>query len=85
MKIQETLPVTQVDDENLSFFKAIGVDYAPAMCAEATRKAAAIGVADRAHFVTGDSENLPFADAAFDIITRSRTRIPVPPGHRPSA
>ena len=27
MKIQETLSVTQVDDENLSFFKAIGVDY----------------------------------------------------------
>lgn len=43
-----------------------GVDFAPAMLAAATRKAAAAGV--EAAFVTGDAAAPPLADGAFDVV-----------------
>jgi len=51
----------------------IGLDYVPAMAVEAATKAAASGVSQRACFVAGDSEQLPFADASFDVITCSNS------------
>jgi len=69
--------------------RAVGLDYSPAMCAEAARKAAGLllkveasthgddgvghGASDRPGFVAGDSEHLPFADASFDIVTCSNS------------
>ena len=53
--------------------EAVGLDYAPAMSAEARRKAAVEGLDRRARFITGDSERLPFADAAFDLVTCSNS------------
>ena len=43
-----------------------GVDFAPAMLAEARRKAAERGVTIR--FEEGDAERLPFAPASFDLV-----------------
>ncbi|MCP4250408.1 MAG: class I SAM-dependent methyltransferase [bacterium] len=51
----------------------VGLDYAPAMCAEATRKAADRGATQRTRFLAGDSEHLPFADETFDLITCSNS------------
>jgi SAM-dependent methyltransferase len=45
--------------------RVTGVDFAPAMLAEARRKAAAQGLAVR--FDEGDAENLAFAPASFDL------------------
>lgn len=45
--------------------RVIGVDFAPAMLAEARRKAAERGVAIR--FEQADAEQLPFAPASFDL------------------
>jgi len=53
--------------------QAVGLDFAPSMCAQAAGKAAALGVPGRAAFVAGDSEHLPFADAAFDLVTCSNS------------
>ncbi len=53
--------------------QAVGLDYAPAMCAEASRKAARAGGTGRAAFVAGDSEHLPFADRSFDLLTCSNS------------
>ncbi len=52
---------------------AVGLDYAPSMCAQASRKAAGAGASDQARFVAGDSEHLPFADGSFDVITCSNS------------
>ncbi|MGW5019493.1 class I SAM-dependent methyltransferase [Streptomyces cacaoi] len=43
-----------------------GVDYAPANTALAQDAARAAGLAGRATFTTGDSEQLPYPDAVFD-------------------
>lgn len=51
----------------------VGLDYAARMCATADAKARSAGLADRANFVNGDSEHLPFADEAFDVITCSNS------------
>jgi ubiquinone/menaquinone biosynthesis C-methylase UbiE len=51
----------------------VGLDYAPSMCVQALRKAMTSGAAERACFVAGDSEHLPFANASFDIITCSNS------------
>lgn len=48
--------------------EVIGLDYSPAMCAAAKKKADALGLSDRLKFVAGDSEHLPFADGAFDVV-----------------
>jgi ubiquinone/menaquinone biosynthesis C-methylase UbiE len=53
--------------------RAVGLDYVPSMCAEATRKADAIGTGPRAEFVAGDSEHLPFANGSFDVVTCSNS------------
>lgn len=48
--------------------RVIGIDLTPEMLAEATRQAAARGVAN-ASFQEGDAEQLPFAQASFDVVT----------------
>jgi len=69
--------------------RVVGLDFTPAMCAQAARKAAEIPARagapldrghglgnsrmNRARFVAGDSEHLPFADASFDVITCSNS------------
>ncbi len=47
-----------------------GVDFDPEMVAEAERRAAAAGVAERTRHRQGDAASLPFGDGAFDA-TRS--------------
>ena len=46
--------------------RVTGIDFAPAMLAEARRKAAERGVAIR--FEEGDAEQLPFAGGTFDLV-----------------
>jgi ubiquinone/menaquinone biosynthesis C-methylase UbiE len=46
-------------------YRVTGVDFAPAMLAEARRKAAERGVSIR--FEEADAEQLPFADGSFDL------------------
>ena len=53
--------------------RVVGLDYSQAMCTQAARKAAQAEMSAVARFVTGDSEHLPFADGAFDIITCSNS------------
>ncbi|MHC4066032.1 MAG: class I SAM-dependent methyltransferase [Planctomycetota bacterium] len=53
--------------------RVVGLDYVPSMSARAARKAAANGAGDRARFVAGDAEHLPFPDASFDVITCSNS------------
>ncbi|MGP4088087.1 class I SAM-dependent methyltransferase [Streptomyces sp. KR55] len=45
-----------------------GLDYAPANTALAQGAAQAAGLADRAVFVTGDAEHLPYEDGLFDAV-----------------
>jgi ubiquinone/menaquinone biosynthesis C-methylase UbiE len=51
--------------------EVVGLDYSPNMCRQASAKVRAAG--GRGHFVTGDSEHLPFADGRFDVITCSNS------------
>jgi ubiquinone/menaquinone biosynthesis C-methylase UbiE len=51
----------------------VGMDYSPAMCEAAAHKSARGGRSDAARFVAGDSEHLPFADGAFDLVTCSNS------------
>jgi ubiquinone/menaquinone biosynthesis C-methylase UbiE len=53
--------------------EVVGMDYAPAMCVEAARKATHAGHADDITFLAGDSEHLPFADGTFDFVTCSNS------------
>ncbi|HEY3245483.1 MAG TPA: class I SAM-dependent methyltransferase [Phycisphaerae bacterium] len=53
--------------------EVVGLDYSPNMCRQAAVKARAAGAAQRARFVTGDSEHLPFPDSRFDVITCSNS------------
>jgi ubiquinone/menaquinone biosynthesis C-methylase UbiE len=53
--------------------RVVGVDYAPAMCRVAARKAPQTKAGDRLRYVAADSEHLPFADATFDVITCSNS------------
>jgi ubiquinone/menaquinone biosynthesis C-methylase UbiE len=53
--------------------RVVGLDYAASMCKVAAGKAAAAGAADRACFLNGDSEHLPFASCSFDAITCSNS------------
>ena len=53
--------------------EVVGLDYAEAMCREASGKAACAGAASRVHFTTGDSEHLPFAAGSFDMVTCSNS------------
>ena len=46
--------------------RVTGIDFAPAMLAEARRKAASRGIAIR--FEEGDAEQLPFASGSFDLV-----------------
>ncbi len=46
--------------------RVIGVDLAPELIAEATRRAEAAGCADRVRFVKGDAESLPLGEGAAD-------------------
>jgi arsenite methyltransferase len=46
----------------------IGVDYGETAIIEAGRAAAAAGLADRASFLVGDAEALPFEDQSFDAV-----------------
>lgn len=48
--------------------RADGVDYAPANTALAQGAARAAGLAERAVFLTGDAEQLPYPDGAFDAV-----------------
>lgn len=52
---------------------AVGLDYAPNMCIAAAAKVEGAPWADRAQFTAGDSEHLPFADGAFDLVTCSNS------------
>jgi SAM-dependent methyltransferase len=45
----------------------VGVDYVPALLERARRRAVAEGV--EPVFVDGDAEDLPFADASFDVVS----------------
>ena len=49
-----------------------GIDHDPAMVAEADRRAAAAGVAERLEHAVGDVYALPFADGAFDAVRSER-------------
>ncbi|MFQ5490661.1 MAG: class I SAM-dependent methyltransferase [Phycisphaerae bacterium] len=51
----------------------VGLDYAPAMCAQAAGKAGSGDLARRIRFTAGDSEHLPFADGSFDVVTCSNS------------
>jgi SAM-dependent methyltransferase len=48
--------------------RATGVEYSAAAVAEARDAARAASLGDRAAFVEGDAESLPFADQAFDAV-----------------
>ena len=45
-----------------------GIDIADEMVLAASKRAARAGVADRVRFRRGDSQRLPFASAAFDVV-----------------
>lgn len=47
----------------------VGLDYSAAMTRALAEKIAASSAAGRTFAVQGDSEHLPFADAAFDVVT----------------
>lgn len=47
----------------------VGLDYALEMCKNAATKATASGIDRAARFINADSEHLPFADGAFDVVT----------------
>ncbi|MEA2466133.1 MAG: hypothetical protein QOJ57_259 [Thermoleophilaceae bacterium] len=49
--------------------RVTGVDREPAWTEEATRRAAAGGLADRFGYMTGEAEALPFEDDSFDLVT----------------
>ncbi|MFH0981154.1 MAG: class I SAM-dependent methyltransferase [Planctomycetota bacterium] len=51
----------------------VGLDYAEGMCREASAKTARTNATVRARFASGDSEHLPFADGAFDLVTCSNS------------
>jgi ubiquinone/menaquinone biosynthesis C-methylase UbiE len=51
----------------------VGMDFAESMARTASQKARQAGAAERVAFVRGDSEHLPFADAAFDVVTCSNS------------
>ncbi|GMV96700.1 MAG: hypothetical protein AMXMBFR83_10620 [Phycisphaerae bacterium] len=53
--------------------RIVGLDYAPAMCALAARKARAAGAHGRVRHVAADSEHLPFGDGSFDAVTCSNS------------
>jgi len=53
--------------------EAVGLDYAPSMCAQAAQKTRQQQLQTRARFTAGDSEFLPFADGTFDIVTCSNS------------
>jgi len=53
--------------------RAVGLDYSPNMCALAAAKVEGAPWTDRAQFTAGDSEHLPFANAAFDLVTCSNS------------
>jgi ubiquinone/menaquinone biosynthesis C-methylase UbiE len=47
----------------------VGLDYSPAMARRAAEKAATVSDDGRMTIVVGDSQRLPFADRAFDVVT----------------
>ena len=47
----------------------VGLDQSPEMLAEARRRVAAAGLADRIELVEGTADHLPFEDASFDSLT----------------
>jgi demethylmenaquinone methyltransferase / 2-methoxy-6-polyprenyl-1,4-benzoquinol methylase len=47
----------------------VGLDQSPEMLAEARRRIAAAGLADRIELVEGTADHLPFEDASFDGLT----------------
>lgn len=49
--------------------RAVGLDFSPAMARRAAEKLDRLDLGARASIVVGDSERLPFADAAFDFVT----------------
>jgi ubiquinone/menaquinone biosynthesis C-methylase UbiE len=51
----------------------MGLDMAERMCRLAHEKAAQVNLADRVHFITGDSEHLPFPNNSFDVVTCSNS------------
>jgi ubiquinone/menaquinone biosynthesis C-methylase UbiE len=53
--------------------RVVGLDYAESMAMAAARKAREACAGDRARFTRADSEHLPFADGAFDVITCSNS------------
>ncbi|MBN1436594.1 MAG: class I SAM-dependent methyltransferase [Sedimentisphaerales bacterium] len=49
--------------------EVIGLDMSEGMIEKAREKAIGLDIADRAHFIVGDSEHLPFPDGSFDVVT----------------
>ncbi len=47
----------------------VGLDYSPVMARLFSKKASRSSYADKLHAIVADSERLPFADAAFDVVT----------------
>jgi ubiquinone/menaquinone biosynthesis C-methylase UbiE len=51
----------------------VGMDYSASMCVEASGKSQPADAGRDARFIAGDSEHLPFADGAFDIVACSNS------------
>lgn len=56
----------------------VGLDYAPALLAEARSTLTAAGLHDRVELVEGDAQRLPFGDASFDTAHVERVLMHVP-------
>ena len=53
--------------------RVVGLDYAPAMCEVAARKANQAQASSCMRFLTGDAEHLPFRSDSFDAVTCSNS------------
>jgi len=65
--------VTLLAATRLPVRRVVALDYAAQMCRVARRKAQGGGCETFIRYVNADSEHLPFADGAFDVITCSNS------------
>ncbi len=64
--------LARVASTPLPLRRGVGLDYSEGMCRQASEKAAGCDHG-LVNFVHGDSEHLPFSDAAFDVVTCSNS------------